>query len=125
MNQTVSVKDALKAWIGDRYDDRDYENYLKMKSIGCPDIFLEYAHKKGGGLIGEKGCVHFDNDTVDKKFLDTILKRKYKPGLIYTRKIKEVYSDDEECDIDMDEDDLLMVPYGDNNEGTIMIIVSW
>ena len=51
---------------------------------------LECAtYQNGGGLIGEKKYINFDDDTVDKNFLDNILKIKYKPGTIYTRKIKK------------------------------------
>lgn len=124
MNERIPVKDALKLWIGEYYDDSDYQKYIKLKSIGCYNIFLEFFSQRGGGLLGGKNFVNFDNDTVDKRYFDLISSIKYNSNIVYTRKIKEVFSGDDDCDIDADPCDLLLLPY-ENESNTVVIIVDW
>jgi len=107
--QYVSIKDALKLWIGDKYDANDYKIFKKMKKINCPSIFLDWHIPGGGGLIGNAEHVNLENETVDRVYfqnlLENMLKKKYKPGVRQIRKIKNVSND---------EADDIMLPYGDD-----------
>lgn len=122
-NNCVSVKDALKAWIGAKYDENDYKNFLKMKKINCTNIFLSWHEPRGGGyLSGGPEYVDLKNETVDKTFLSNMLENalKIKPGVKLVRKIKNVLTDSN-GDIENETCDLL-VPY-DDDMNTIAISV--
>jgi len=54
MPDKIPIKEALKLWIGDKYDDNDYRIYKRMKKIGCIDIFFEGPERGGGLYFGKE-----------------------------------------------------------------------
>lgn len=124
----ISIKDALKIWVGNKYTDRDYENYLIMKSVRCYQIFLYAIHKMGGELSGVKQYINLDNDTIDKKYFETLLRKKYRTNVVYTKKIRKVYSTRQGNNIiDDNEDtsDSLTIPCGENDEHVVIVFPDW
>jgi len=105
-NNNISVKDALKVWIGTtKYNDADYKIFLKMKKMNCAKIFLSWCVPGGGCLLGGHEYVNLENETVDKKYLCNILddSLKLKPHVKQIRKIKCINEDDSD----------FIVPYDD------------
>jgi len=105
LDNNVSIKDALKVWIGAKCDDHDYEMFLKLKKMGCCRIFLLWCIPGGGMLLGEGQYVDIEKETVDKTFLFTILKyaSQIESDIKQVRKIKNVTMNDAD----------FMVPYDD------------
>jgi len=121
---TLTVDDALKLWIGDSYDKNDYENYLKMKSIGYYKIFCHKNRNQHAELFGAEMFVDLKNDLVNKEYFDAVLEvgSKYVKDNVYTRKIKCVHSSNEECDIHMTPDSLIV---DSNGNSDVIMIVDW
>ena len=91
----ISVEEALKIWIGTKYDENDYLIYLKLKKMKYSYIFLECTRKNNksspcGGMIGGKKYINLFTDTVDKKFMLDILKKYQYPKNERSRKIKKI-----------------------------------
>lgn len=104
-NNNISIEDALKVWIGTaKYNDNDYKIFLEMKKMNCANIFLSWCIPGGGGLLGGHEYVNLENETVDKKYLYSILEKKFRPHVKQVRKIKHINEDDAD----------FIVPYDDN-----------
>ena len=83
-----------------------------MKNKNCCGIFF-MQHFGGGMLLGDNDSVSLHDDTVDKQFLDDILKTEMIKNGIFTRKIKDVFfrMDDLVCDAT---DDTMFLFHDDN-----------
>jgi len=68
MTSKIKIKDALKLWMGEQYDDNAYETYLTMKSHRCHYIFFELVYNRGGKLSGGPEYINFEEDTCDSIF---------------------------------------------------------
>lgn len=102
----MPIKNALRAWIGAKYDDNDYLVFQKMKEIGCAKIFFLCSVPGKVCLLGGSEYVNLDDETVDKWYLQYILemttclasKKKM------TRKVTEIMADGYDIALPFDDD---------------------
>jgi len=105
----MPIKNALRAWIGAKYDDNDYLIFQKMKEMNCAKIFFLCSVPGKVCLLGGPEYVNLENETVDKWYVHYLLemticlasKKKM------TRKITEIMT--EECDVILPFDDEMNV----------------
>lgn len=114
-NDKITIKEALKIWLGDKFNEDDISFYNFMKKNKCYDIFFEW--NKGGGFNGDSNVIDFSNDTIKCDFIKRIKLNKY------AKKIKKLILVDENGkDVDIEKCVDKNIVYGEStNEFTTII----
>lgn len=122
--QRIPVIDALKEWFGEKYENSDYEKYIRLKQLRCNAMFSLMANDSLIGILGsgykESNDIDFNNDTISEQFLNNCIKQKNE--MICTAgKIKFIFNDnDAEKNINnLNDNTFLSIP---NYEGDYITI---
>ena len=103
LNHPLKIKEAIKIYYGENYEDNDYDIFLKTKYIERPILFPHYSLNQVCYTYPWDKIIEIENEEINKNFFEEkILKSNFKKV-----KIKNIYiMDVEDKNENEDEDEM-------------------